>query len=101
MLNRTEINKLSEYLSSQPIEMAWIFGSYSRSQEEKNSDIDLIVKFSPTAQITLFQYLHLITELEKLTGKKSDLVEEGQLKTVAVESADKDKILIYERKAQG
>jgi hypothetical protein len=32
-----------------------------------------------------------------LTGRKIDLVEEGQLMQYAQNSADRDKILIYER----
>jgi predicted nucleotidyltransferase len=47
------------------------------------------------------KYVHIINDLRKLTGKKVDLVEEGQLKPFAVRSAEMDKILIYERKAQG
>ena len=47
------------------------------------------------------KYVHIINDLRKLTGKRVDLVEEGQLKPFAVSSAEMDKILIYERKAQG
>jgi len=47
------------------------------------------------------RYVHIINDLRKLTGKKVDLVEEGQLKPFAVRSAELDKILIYEREAQG
>jgi hypothetical protein len=35
-----------------------------------------------------------------LTGKKVDLVEQGQLKQFAVRSTENDKILIYERKTK-
>jgi len=35
--------------------------------------------------------------LEKVTGKQVDLVEEGCLLLFAAETADRDKILIYER----
>ena len=100
-MNRTIINRLSEYFSGQPIEKAWIFGSYARSEENTKSDIDILVNFSPDIQMTLFKYLHIVNDLQALTGKKIDLVEAGQLKAFAQTSADKDKILIYERKAQG
>lgn len=39
----------------------------------------------------------MITDLEDILGKRVDLVENGRLKDFAISSADKDKILIYER----
>jgi predicted nucleotidyltransferase len=92
------ITKLSNYFASQPIEKAWIFGSYARTEENRKSDIDILVNFSNDTKITLFKYVHIINDLEALTRRKVDLVEEGQLKTLAKESANQDKILIYERK---
>jgi len=92
------INKISNYFESQPIEKAWIFGSYARTEENQNSDIDILVNFSKESKVTLFKYVHIVNDLHALTGKKIDLVEEGQLKPFAKESAEHDKILIYERK---
>ena len=99
-MDKRIIKKITSYLTDTPVETAWIFGSYSRSEEKKKSDIDLLVKFSPETHITLLKYVHLINELQKLTGKKIDLVEHGQLKSFAVKTAAADKILIYERKAK-
>ena len=100
-MDRTIVNKLSQYFSNQPVEKAWIFGSYARSEEKRSSDLDILVNFSPDSKVTLMKYVHIINDLRKLTGKRIDLVEEGQLKPFAVSSAEIDKILIYERKAQG
>ena len=100
-MNRTILNKLSQYFASQPIEKAWIFGSYARSEANRRSDIDILVNFSSDSRVTLMKYVHIVNDLKKLTGKRVDLVEEGQLKPFAVSSAEMDKILIYERKAQG
>ena len=97
-MNSAILSKISAYFTSQPIEMAWIFGSYSRSDETEASDLDILVKFNPQEKISLFKYARLINELEHLTGKKIDLVEEGQLKKFAAQTADSDKILFYERK---
>lgn len=100
-MNRSLINKISQYLHSQPIEKAWIFGSYARSEEDAKSDIDLLVNFVPGEKITLFKYIHMINDLQALTGKKIDLVEDGQLKKFAEHSVENEKVLIYERKAEG
>jgi predicted nucleotidyltransferase len=100
-MDKTIINKLSKYFASQPIERAWVFGSYARSEEKKKSDIDLLVNFIADSKITLFKYVHIVNDLQSLTGKRIDLVEDGQLKPFAQDSATNDKILIYERKAKG
>lgn len=94
------IHKLQDFFSIQPIEKAWIFGSYSRGEETQNSDIDILVRFAKDANITLFKYVSIANALQKLLHKKIDLVEEGQLKDFAKNSAEQDKILIYERETE-
>ena len=91
------IQKIREYLSTQPIMKAWVFGSFSRGEETPNSDIDIIVIFDEKAQVSLIGYVRIQYELENIIGRKVDLVEEGTLLPFAVESANKDKRLIYER----
>ena len=93
------INKLRGFFSLQPIEKAWVFGSYSRGEESRESDIDILVRFDKNANVTLFKYIGIVNALQSLLHKKIDLVEEGQLKDFAVSSVDRDKILVYEREA--
>jgi len=100
-MNRTILNKISQYFHSQPIEKAWIFGSYARSEEDAKSDIDILVNFIPNVKVTLFKYVHIVNDLQALTGKRIDLVEDGQLKQFAERSVENEKVLIYERKAKG
>ena len=85
------INKLREFFTLQPVEKAWVFGSYSRGEESREID--------KNANVTLFKYIGIVNALQSLLHKKIDLVEEGQLKDFAKESAEQDKILIYEREA--
>ena len=92
------INKINSFLNHELIDKAWVFGSFSRNEENENSDIDLLVKFTENEKITLFYYLKLKASLEQLTGRNVDLVEAGQLKKFAIPDFEKDKILIYERK---
>ena len=98
-MKQSIINKLKSFFAIQPIERAWVFGSYSRGDETQQSDIDILVRFDNDAQITLFKYASIVNSLQKLLHKKVDLVEEGQLKDFAKDAAEKDKILIYEREA--
>ena len=100
-MNRIIINKISRYFDTQPIERAWLFGSYARSEEDAKSDIDILVNFIPNEKVTLFKYVHIVNDLQALTGKRIDLVEDGQLKKFAERSVENEKVLIYERKAKG
>ena len=47
------INKLREFFTLQPVEKAWVFGSYSRGEESRESDIDILVRFDKNANVTL------------------------------------------------
>ena len=96
-MNVEMLHKLKACLSTLPIEKAWLFGSYSRGEENPESDIDLLVRFDEDARISLFKYAAIILSLEAEMGKKVDLVQEGSLLPFAAKTADEDKILIYER----
>jgi len=88
---------ISDYFSTLPIAKAWLFGSYSRDEAKAHSDIDIIVSFLPDNNISLLGYTHIINDLQRLLCKKVDLAEEGQLLPKVHDSAEYDKILIYER----
>ena len=51
-----------------------IFGSYSRGEQKKSSDVDVLVKFSPNA--TLFDFVGLGNYLEEKLKIKVDIVSE-------------------------
>lgn len=88
---------IADYLKTQPVNRAWLFGSFARGEETPDSDIDILVEYDKDAKITLLTISHIMGELEKNTGRRVDLVEDGCLLPFAVESANRDKKLIYER----
>ena len=91
------IQKVREYLSTQPVLKAWVFGSFSRGEQTPSSDVDIIVVFDEKAEVSLIGYVRIQYELENIIGRKVDLVEDGSLLPFAVESANRDRKLIYER----
>lgn len=101
-MNSVTINNLipiiQQYFATQPISKAWLFGSYSRGEETMGSDLDILVVFDKQAKISLFKYAHMICQLEEKLNRKVDLVEEGSLLPFARQTANNDKILIYERR---
>lgn len=97
-MNTTFLEPIKSYLKTQPINKAWVFGSFSRGEERADSDVDIIVEYDRTnTRIGLFTIVRIKQELEQIAGRSIDLVEEGTLLPFAVESANRDKILIYER----
>lgn len=91
------IPKISRYFSTQPIERAYLFGSCSRGEEHKDSDVDLLVQYDKSQRISLFTICGMMVELEKIIHRPVDMIEDEGLKDFARASAERDKILIYER----
>ena len=89
--------QIADYFKTQPVLKAWLFGSFARGEETPESDVDILVEYDNDARISLLTISHMMGELEKSTGRKVDLIEEGCLLPFAVESANRDKQLIYER----
>ena len=62
------------------VETIGVFGSYSRGEQTKKSDLDMLVEFSPDAHIGLFQLLELEEFLSRELGVKVDLGTKKSLK---------------------
>ena len=65
-MDKLMIDKLSDFFRTQPVDKAWIFGSYSRNEEEEGSDIDVLVRFLKGIRITLFSYASMQYKMERL-----------------------------------
>ena len=92
---------IADYFKTQPVQRAWLFGSFARGEQRPWSDVDILVEFDKEKPIGLLKFAGIICDLEDLIGHKVDLVEEGTLKSYAVESVNRDKKMIYEREKQG
>ena len=87
---------IADYFKTQPVLKAWLLGSYSRGEQTKDSDVDILVLLDKSRPIGL-KFFGMWNDLEELLGRKVDLVSDGTLLPFAQQSAEKDKILIYER----
>ena len=95
---RQMLPKLRASLAKQPVSVAWLFGSCSRGEERADSDVDLLVRYIDSDSMSLMSIGRVRKSLEASIGRRVDLVEDGCLLSFAVESANRDKILVYERK---
>ena len=92
------IPKIQQFLVSQPISKAWLFGSCSRGEETSNSDVDILVEYDrKKSRISLMRMAGIMLNLEDVLHRKVDMVEAGRLLPFAQESVNHDKFLIYER----
>ncbi len=60
------------------VKVIGVFGSYSRGDSRKNSDIDILIEFSKTPDF--FEFIRLEKILEDLLGIKVDMVTRDALK---------------------
>lgn len=91
------VRDIQDYFRNEPVNKAWLFGSFSRMEERPDSDIDILVDLDRTVPIGLIQYAGMANALEGIVGRKIDLVAEGSVKPFALDSINQDKVLIYER----
>ena len=90
-------SSVQKYLASIPVLRAWVFGSFARGEETPESDLDLLVDFDHSNNLSLLDIIHYKNHLEGLIGREVDLIENGYLRPFAVPSAERDKYLVYAR----
>ena len=95
MSTETMTQKIAEYFKTQPVLKAWLFGSFARGEQREDSDVDILI--IPEKSVGLFKLSGMLLDLQDLLKIKVDLVTEKGLMPFAHESANRDKILIYER----
>jgi uncharacterized protein len=57
-----------------------IFGSYVHGEQKKQSDLDILVEFEESANLSLLDFIGIENYLSEILGIKVDLVEKHTLK---------------------
>ena len=99
MSSQTMQQKIAEYFKTQPVLKAWIFGSFARGEETPSSDVDILFVPDMSQKFSLFTLGGMYMDLKDILNREVDLIPENSLLPFAKKSADRDKILIYERTA--
>lgn len=89
------LQTIRNYFATQPVQRAWLFGSYARGEEREDSDVDILVDFDDS--VSLLGHARMMNELQDLLSKEVDLVSNGTLLPYVEKTADRDKKMIYER----
>lgn len=91
------ITKIQSVLATQPIERAWLFGSFARGEERADSDVDLLVDWIPNSKVSLFDHTKIRLDVEDNIRKDVDLAVRGTLLPLVEKNINIDKYPIYER----
>ena len=96
MNKNLSINNINvSYLMNFKPEMIALFGSYSRNENTKESDIDILVKFKET--LSLLQLIHIENELSQQLGIKVDLITTSSVKNERIKlNIEKDLQIIFQ-----
>jgi uncharacterized protein len=95
-LTNNQIKLITNFFSKQPVLKAYVFGSYSRNEELKTSDIDLMVDLDYNQPIGL-EFIQMQIDLSTLLKRKVDLISSRGLSKYIQPILDKEKQLIYAR----
>ena len=96
MSTQTLTQTIANYLKDQPVQKAWLFGSFARGEETPLSDVDVLVKYDEGG-VSLLKHAAMVCELEQLLNRSVDLVSEKMLRPRVREHIEQDRKLIYER----
>ena len=97
-LSAQELNIISDYLKDKPVLRAYVFGSYARGDADEKSDIDLLIDWDYSQQIG-WGYVGAWRELKEKLNKEIDFVSAKWIHPSLAEKINRDKQLVYERKA--
>jgi hypothetical protein len=89
-------SKVEPILKKYPIRKAGLFGSVTRGDSTKDSDIDMLIDITPNSGISLLDYVRIKLELEDALGKKVDLVRYNTIKPALVDQIIPYEVRIYE-----
>lgn len=74
------LDAISAFCRKWRIEELALFGSVLRDDFSPESDVDILVTFLPEARVSLFDFVEMKEELEKVLQRKVDLVSKGGLR---------------------
>lgn len=94
-LKPRDIQIIRDYFTSKPVLKAYLFGSYSRNEADKDSDIDILVELDYSKHIGL-AFVQMKFDLEEKLKKTVDLVSSDGVSKRLLPYIESDKQLIYQ-----
>jgi len=79
------------------IQKASLFGSYLHGTAKDDSDVDVLVEFTPDSHVGLFKYVEIQNAIEDHIQKKVDLLTPDGLSKFFKDEVISEAEIIYER----
>ena len=96
----SEIEKLKEKIKpvakKYNLAYVWIFGSYAKKKQKKDSDVDIIVRTEDV--IGGFKIVEVKFALEEALEKQVDIITTGSIKGSLLENENLEEVLVYSEK---
>jgi predicted nucleotidyltransferase len=90
---------ISNFFADKPVLRAYVFGSYARGDADSKSDIDLLIDWDYSQPIG-WTYVSAWRELKEKLNKDVDFVSVNWIDPSLEQVINRDKQLVYERKAK-
>jgi hypothetical protein len=85
--------QIQKYFTDKPVKKVFVFGSFSRNDDNGSSDIDLIIH--PSHPVGLFALGKYVAELEAITKRKIDLATQNSITPEFLALIQKDLKEVY------
>jgi hypothetical protein len=89
-----DVHKLIALCRQNNVQQIGVFGSAARGEDDEQSDIDLLVRFS--RRVSLLKMVALERQLSNALGRKVDLLTEAAISPYLRERIKRDLQVIYE-----
>ena len=91
-------NYMNSLQGNKNINKIYLFGSYARNEQTKDSDIDLLIE--TTNKFSVVDQAKFMSDASDMFHKEVDVVSSGNLDPVFANNIKKDMICIYERQQE-
>ncbi len=97
--NIDEIRSISKSIFSQypNIIRAYLFGSYARNEQTKESDLDFMIVLNSYETKLKKKTYEVGVDLEDIFDKQVDIITEENAAKIMSKNMERDKVLVYER----
>jgi hypothetical protein len=82
-------------LRARGVAHAALFGSTARGDNRPDSDVDILIEFSPEARVTVYDYVGLKTYIAELFTQRVDVVDREALKPHLRQPAARDAVYAF------